>query len=75
MAYHKNETSELAATTYGITEWEQAWTDYIEALHFWESNLSGSEFVFWCGVAKRQLEQAISRLRHLDCEFCQKIGI
>ena len=66
-----------AASLTKIEQWEEAWADYIFALDAWDATLEigGDDFVYWCGIAGRRLDEAKRQLRHLDPEFCKSLDI
>lgn len=58
-----------------MEQWEQAWADYVFALDAQDAQLGGEDFVYWCGLAARRLDEAKVRLRRIDREFCDRIEI
>lgn len=62
-----------ATTT--ATEWEAAWAEYVEALDAYDADWSGENFVIDIGRVGATLNAAKRRLRHLDRDFCARLGI
>lgn len=58
-----------------ISQWEEAWSDYVSALDLMYADTSGADSVYWAGVAGRRLADATMRLREIDAEFCASMGI
>jgi hypothetical protein len=58
-----------------VTEWEAAWTNYIDALKASDDTPCGEDFVYWCGVNARRLNEAKRALRVIDPAFCMTHGI
>ncbi len=69
--------TETSSTLQKIEQWEAAWADYIFALDAWDATLEigGEDFVYWCGIAGRRLDEAKRQLRHLGPDFCKSLGI
>jgi hypothetical protein len=58
-----------------MNEWESAWGEYVDALDNYDADWSGEDFVHSIGRAAARLNDAKSRLRAMDRDFCQRIGI
>ena len=67
--------TETSSTIQKIEQWEEAWANYISALEMWESDISGEDHVYWCGVAGQRLDEAKRWMRQLDPDFCKTLQI
>ena len=58
-----------------IRIWEEAWSEYIDALKACDADWSGPDFVIDIAREKRRLQDAEQNLRSIDANFCNLIGI
>lgn len=55
--------------------WEAAWAEYVESLDADGADWSGPDFVADAGRTARRIASAAGRLRGLDADFCDRLGI
>jgi hypothetical protein len=65
--------------TMNAAEWEAAWSEYITALEDDDALdagvYDGENFVIYCGRIARNLREVKGRLRAIDRNFCDRLGI
>jgi hypothetical protein len=56
-------------------EWEEAWAEHVDALDWYDHVPPGEDWVFDISRAAMRLKDAASRLRSIDRDFCERLGI